>query len=556
MRKAWILIKFYINSLYGISGFFNDLKDNRKAAFKKIAFIVLMCFAFSGTIAMFVAFNIKMFDVLKTVNQQGLIITIAVIVASMITLVFGMIGIIATYFVEKEGDIVLSMPIKAWHILAAKFTTNYIYEGILSLIIMATGFMVYGIKSDSGPVFYIVSMLMALLVPVIPLTIGYIIVIPLMRAGSILRKKDFTMIISGIIAIGFAVGFQFLSQAMVKISNNPVTMMLKLTSQDGMVSYAKKIYYPSVWATYGITKCTTIDGIINLIFYIGISLMLLALLIVLMSGVYATSIEGSQEVTKSKKYTAHELKATLRSRSTFRALLNREIKLMNREPVYLLNGPLIILIMPLIFGIMLFAQKGEFSRSLDSLRNISNANYYITLCIAGIAIFLGISVNITSTCISREGKAFDILKSMPIDPEKYLKAKLIHGLIFGALAAVMCNIIGELVFGLGALSMLLAFVIAILMMTPVLIAGIVVELTWPKLIWDNPQKAMKQNMNGVIIIVGSMCVIPLVGFLVYKFLKEPAYGYLALMIFPFLATILSYKFLMKYGKKRFYEIEL
>lgn len=556
MKKAWVLSKLYINSLYGISGFFNNLKVNRKDALKKIVFILLMAFAFSGSIGLFVTFNVKMYDYLKEINQQSVIITLTIIIASLMTLVFGMLGIITTYFVDKEGDIVLSMPIKAWQILSAKFASNYVYEAIVSLVIMATGFMVYGIKSGASPIFYIICLIVAALVPLIPLTIGYFVVIPLMRAGSILRKKDFTMILSGAIAIIFAVGIQYLTQLMVKTSTNPAAMAMKLVSKDGLVSLTGKIYYPSIWATYAITRCSEIGGFINLIVFAGISLSIVVLLVNLMSGVYAVSIVGSQEVNKSKKYSEGTLREKLKGKGILVTLLDREIKLMNREPVFFLNGPLVIIIMPLIFGFALFMQKGDLSKQLESLSRMNNSSYYITLALAGISIFLGISVNITSTCISREGKAFDLLKSMPIEPKKYILAKLIHGLIFGVLATAMCIVIGEFIFGIGFASGILILIISLAVMLPVLIAGIIIEFAWPKLLWDNPRKAMKQNMNGVIVILGSMCLIGLLGYLVLGYLKEPSMGYITLIIAPILISIILYNFLMKYGDKRFYEIEM
>jgi ABC-2 type transport system permease protein len=556
MKKAWVLSKLYINSLYGFSGFIYDLKLNKKAAIKKIAFIILIALAFSSTVGMFVFFNAKMYDILKPINQQRIVITLSIIIASILTLVFGIIGAIATYFVEKEGDLILSMPLKPWHILTAKFSSNYVYEAIISFFIMATGFIVYGIKSGAGPYFYLTCLITTAFIPLIPLVVGYLIVIPLMRAGSVFRKKDFTMIMTGVIAIIFAFGIQYLMQTMVKVSADPSVMLEKLTSPNGLVSIAGKIYYPSLWATYGIVDGLSASGIVNLLVYIVISFMVFALLITSMSNIYAESIVGSQEVTKSKKYTQGQLKEKLKSKSIFSTLINREIRLMNREPVYLINGPLIILFIPAIFAFVFFLQKGELSKAFGSIGNIENAAYYITLAIAGVSVFLGTAVNITSTCISREGKAFDLLKSMPVEPKKIIAAKLIHGLIFGALASLMCIMIGFFAFKISFVNLLLAFIKAILVMLPILIAGILIELSWPKLLWDNPQKAMKQNLNGVIIILGSMCVVPLMGYLVFTFLKTPALGYTVLIIIPLIISVTLYKLLMKYGDSRYYDIEV
>jgi ABC-2 type transport system permease protein len=556
MKKAWVLSKLYINSLYGINNFIHDIKSNKKAALKTVGLIVLIVLSLSGTVGMFIGLNIKLFDALKKVNQQGIIITMSVITSSIITLVFGMIGIVATYFVEKEGDLILSMPIKAWQILVAKFASNYVYEAILSTVIMATGFMVYGIKSGSSPFYYIICIIVSFAVPLIPMTIGYLVVIPLMRAGSILRKKDFTMIMSGVMAMIFAFGIQYLSQIMIKVESNPAEIISKLSSKDGLVSFAGKIYFPSIWATYGITDYTSIKGIVNLIIFAGISILVVGLLITLMSGVYATSIEGSQEVTKRKKFTSNEFKQNLKRKSKFSALLAREIKMMNREPVYFLNGPLIIFIMPAILGFAFFMQKSDLSKELEKITTLNNSQFYTTLMVAAFSVFLGVTVNITSTCISREGKAFEVIKALPIETKEYLNAKLAHGLLFGIIASLMCSVLGWYIFKMEFANILLAFMIGMLVMLPILISGIILELSWPKLIWDNPQKAMKQNLNGMIIVLGIMFVLPLLGFLIFKFVSNPLLGYVILTLFPVALSIVLYKALLDYGEKRFLDIEI
>lgn len=556
MKKAWVLTKLYINSLYGFSGFINDLKMDRKSALKKLAFIILIIVSLSGSVGLFVAFNVKAFDLLKPMNQQGLVITLGVIMASLITLVFGIIGTIANYFVEKEGDIILAMPIKGWQILFSKYFSSYVYEAILSIIIMATGFVVYGIKSGSGLLFYIICIITSAIIPLIPLTLCYFIVIPLMRAGSILRKKDFTMIMTGVIAIAFAVGIQYLSQSMVKISQNPNAMIQRLTAPNGLVALAGKIYYPSVWATYGIVDYTSLKGIVNLLLFVFVSVAVVALLILSMKEVYATSIVGSQEVSKGRKFSEKELRSRLKGRSMLSSLLDREIKLMNREPIYMLNGPLVILIMPIILGFMFYLQKGELMKSVNEVLKLTNANYYLTMGTAGLAVFLGVSVNITSTCISREGKTFEMLKGMPIEPEKYLLSKLLHGLIFGVIGDVVCVIMGQAIFKIGYSNMMIAFFMAIFVMLPILIGGIIIELAYPKLLWDNPQKAMKQNFNGVIVILGAMGIVALLGYITFQYIKTPSYGYTIFTVVPIIISVLLYRLLIGYGCKRFYDIEL
>jgi ABC-2 type transport system permease protein len=557
MRKAWVLSRMYINSLYGLSGFINDLKKNRKSAIKTIGLIVLIIFSLSGFVSMFVVSNIKIFDILKAFGQQGIVITNTIIFSVLFTIIFGFMGVIGTYFIDKEGDIILSMPLKPWEIFFSKFATNYVYEAIVSLIIMATGFIVYGVKSGEGILFYLISIIVALILPVIPLSINYFIIIPIMKMGNILKKKDSVMMIGGLIGIGFAIALQGITQSLGKSIENPEMLAEKLASPNGLVSIAGKAYFPSIWATHAIVDSGTFSGVIYLLIFIGISSAAFIGLLSFMSNLYVQSVIGSGEVRKvNRKYDEKELKNKYKQQNVFYSMLKREIRLMNREPVHFLNGPMVILIMPLIFGAMIYFQGNINGLDINKALSLKNANYYLTLGIAAVGVFLGVSTNITSSCISREGKTFMHIKSMPVSPKQFITAKIVHGTIFSVIASLLMAFIGYWILKMPLLNASLSFVVSIIVALPLLLTGVFVDLTWPKLDWDNPTKAMKQNVNVVIIMFGQMFVLLIEGLIIINLIKVPFYSYVTLIVFSLVISGILFKFLLKYSVRRFYEIEV
>lgn len=557
MKKAWALTKVYISSLYGISGFIDDLKTNKKEAAKKIALVFLILFSLSGTVAMFVFINISLYDAFKSVNQEGLVITNSIIMASLLTLVFGVINVVATYFVDKEGDLILSMPLKPWNILFSKFAVNYITELLIALFIMLTGIIVYGVKSGEGAAFYIVSLIITAFVPVIPLVITYFIMIPIMKAASFMRKKDTAMILGGLVGVVLAIGIQIFMQSFTKIQNNPQYLISKLASQNGLITIAGKAYYPSIWGTYAIIDAFSIKGLLSFLIFAAASFAIVCLLLCSMSNIYIQSILSGSEVKKStKKLDEKQFEESFKGRSKLSSLFTREFKLMNREPIYFLNGPMIIIIMPVILAVVFFTQKSDMMKAFQDVMLQPNAIFYITLGVAAAGVFLGCSTSITSTCISREGKTFIFIKSMPIEPKQYIDAKLLHGILFGFISSIVSCTFGILLFNLPFINCIAAILISNSIMVPIFIAGIMLELKLPKLQWDNPQKAIKQNTNAVIIIFGQMFILFVLGFMIYKFLKTPPAAYTVLIIFPALISIYLHKLLLNYAEKRFYEIEM
>lgn len=557
MRKAWTLAKIYINSVYGLKGYINDVKTSKKAGLKIAGTIALILVLIVSFLPMIVAFNIMLYKNLQTVNQQGVLITNSVVTASMFTLVMGFLGVVTTYFVDKERDIVLSMPIKPWYLLFAKFVVNYITEVIITALIIIPTLIIYGIGESVGVGFYISGVLECLFIPLIPLALCYIVLIPIMKFASFLKKKDAIMILSGVLGIVLAVGIQIFSSNMTKFETNPDAMRQAFTSPNGMIGLVGRTYYPSVMATKGILEHGTVAGIVNILLFVVISVALVALLLVAMSKAYLNSNIGSDEVKKSsKKLSKEEFKTKLKKQSSLASLTMREIKLMNREPIFFMNGPMTIILMPFIIGVMFFVQRENMAGLFEQIQKVSSATYYVTLAVAGIGMFLGITGTPSSSAFSREGKAFSQIKAMPINTKDYIDAKVLHSVIIGVIASIVACILGYVITKLPITNLILAFVIANLLMLPVILIGLLIDITWPKLVWDNPIKAMKQNINVMVVVLSEIFIVaPVLVILVILLLRNSLIGYLVLTILPAIVSILLYVLLIKYGKKRFYEIE-
>ena len=72
----------------------------------------------------------------------------------------------------------------------AKFLTVVVYEYLTELIMLFPILMVYGVKNGEGIGFYLMSAVVFLLVPVVPLIMASIIVMIIMRFTNIGRHKD------------------------------------------------------------------------------------------------------------------------------------------------------------------------------------------------------------------------------------------------------------------------------------------------------------------------------------------------------------------------------
>lgn len=210
---------------------------------------------------------------------------------------------------------------------------------------------------------------------------------------------------------------------------------------------------------------------------------------------------------------------------------------MNREPVYLLNGPFVIFLIPLLFLFMFISD----SKQLIEINNIIKSQKNILNIFVVFIIFLGTSTSITSSCISREGNGIYVLKTLPIRAIDIIKAKFLHGALFGAIGAVITS--GLMIYlNFSIKDALLVFVIGNLWLFVVYIIGILIDLRYPKLDWDTPTKAMKQNVNVVITLFISMAFI---GFIILMgLIKNKMLSMFAIILVPIILLVILYNFLI------------
>ncbi|MCX7950352.1 MAG: ABC transporter permease [Clostridiales bacterium] len=543
MNKGLSLAKVYINSSYGISNFVYNLKNNKKDAAKAIALVLLILFSTTGLFGMYLYFNIKMYDFLKQVQQQGMVITMAVIFASILTVMFGIITVIANYFFNQEGDVVLALPLSKKDLLLAKFINTYIVEAIVTFVIMAIGVGVYGVKSKEGLIFYLVSIIATIFIPLIPLAICYFIIIPFMNYGNFAKKKDMFMIIGGLFGIGIGVLYQYFISTLVNINATPELLVNKLTNKNGLIDVVGRAYYPSIWVSNGVINYNKVSGLLYLVSFVLLSLLVVYVLILTTSNLYYKSIIGSNEVTKkNREIRTSELKVIFKKNGLIKALFNREFKLMNREPVYFLNGPLVIVFLPVIFGIMFFTNNKAMEGINTLLINMQNVKLIFIYSIIAI-IMLGSTASIAPTSISREGNGIYVLKSLPISPMDIIKAKFLHAALFGALGAVI-TCIATIYFKMSFGYIVLAFIVGNLWLFASYLVGILIELKWPKLNWDNPQKPMKQNVNVIVSLFITFAFAALVYFIGTKI--SGTISVILLIAVPVILFIVLYLFLKKY----------
>ena len=173
-------------------------------------------------------------------------------------------------------------------------------------------------------------------------------------------------------------------------------------------------------------------------------------------------------------------------------------------------------------------------------------------------IFFGLIVgtaclsSITSSSISLEGKSFYILKSLPIKSSKILLAKVLTSNLIVIPIILISDIIFFVSFKPELFDIISIILISIIMPTFVGILGLLINLKYPKMNATSDTEVVKQSMSSMIAVFGGMIIAAiLIGFIIA--MSSNLAVIIEIVVLSIL-TIILYKILLKYGERRFKEI--
>ncbi|SET15530.1 ABC-2 type transport system permease protein, partial [Anaerobranca gottschalkii DSM 13577] len=142
-----------------------------------------------------------------------------------------------------------------------------------------------------------------------------------------------------------------------------------------------------------------------------------------------------------------------------------------------------------------------------------------------------------------EGQNFYINKYIPVDYKRQILGKIIPGILLSTLGLLMILTIVAVAVRLPIYLALLVFLLGMVGIVFNSMIGMIFDLFSPKLVWDNEQKAVKQNLNSLFHIILSTVIIGGNVFLVVK-LKSSLFVTTGLLVAIYLClSYVLYKYL-------------
>lgn len=570
------VFKLYASNQFSMNNFFGDSKKPGKKVGKTIGMIILILLILASIANSLITSLLGLYKGLKIYEAQDVMPAISLIFSISLIFVFGFLTIASTYYSGSSEDQLLSLPLKSRDILRAKFLVSLIADSFLPLLLLITSVVIYGIKE--GLTFHIsfyVGLLFSFLsAGVIAIFLIYLTLILLIYLIPSFRNRKVLVGIASVLSFVVVIVMTFMLSSFSSYGNVDPAKAFTAETIDQMNVFLENsgIFTIFLSAIKGNWLSILVLVLIPAAIYFGV--------IPLISGMFTKSLTGFSD-TKTTKMDKTEISKTLQKdvkrRSNIQALYIRDVLTVLREPTFFANGPLMVFLLPIIMlgsaGASLYfsSQKfrdmdfTKFSEALSSIpaETIPKIVFYIAAIGGFIVIFLGAMSSIGTTSFSREGKGLQNLKAMPLDYSTIIDAKIFHAFTYNILAYVVMFVLilaGLIIIPLPISTAQIAdifinmFLFSFTALAFCTFVEMFMDAVAPKLNWENPVAAVKQNLNTMFAVLFTFAFIAIDAALLFAVMPANLSSIKIIAFINLILAAASGALFKKYAVKKLHEM--
>lgn len=261
-----------------------------------------------------------------------------------------------------------------------------------------------------------------------------------------------------------------------------------------------------------------------------------------------------EHLDTSKREATPSKDINIEAGSQFKAIFKKDLKTLFSNIVFL-SGPITMAIILIVMG---FGQSKILLKEVDINPRGQEFLLFAFLISLGVGLFIWINGGLANTSLSREGKSFYLIQTLPIDPKSHIKAR------FASAYLVTCgvNLIIAIVFTfmlklkiLGGLVIFLGLSISAAFATLIsLYFGTFMIYTK----WKKPQEIQQGGgLKAVLLYLGSLVIMGLLGLMVFAITEATdniIIGAGAAILAVLIITFLVYRACLKKYTKGFMDV--
>ncbi len=466
---------------------------------------------------------------LMAIGDIDLLPLLMMVLSCLSTLFFTVFMSGSVLFVFKDFDLLVSLPIKFSTIISAKILYLYITNLLFQVILLGPAVVVWIINASPD----VLSLLLALLsfpfVTLIPIVVASFLGTIITFIGSLFSKPMVVSTIINLLLVLVLIGFSFYINFFMGSSTGTAFGNIAVALRDDLFSS-----YPPALFYYNL-----LSG----------DLIAFAMFVLLSLGIFGAFswLVSKQFINIRTRLTSHSttVKTTdikVSSGGAFGALLKKEWNMLVSIPIYATN-----MLTGLIMGVLLCGSAVFFSLSSETLAILTAVSDLTEPVAPAVLSFFVAYVSTSSCSVSLEGEHVWLMKSLP------------HSAGVGLLAKVYFNLVLHLPFSLvfsscivyalrpNLLWSVLCFVVPVIMCVFNSYLGLLLNLRFPQLDWDNPALPVKRGAPVMISVFFNMALYMGMGYLAFLVL-DTAYQpllYIAVSVVAALLSILAHLYIKR-----------
>lgn len=535
MSNIKILTKLYYTGVLGI----NKIRHSKDPSEKRnaITMAILMGFSFVFLFGYLYNYCVVIADVYGVLVGYSVVIAMMMAGAGSMCFFNTILKGSSMLFRAQDDDLLLSMPIPHQQLILSKLLNLYLFNFAFAAFLMIPATLVYGLRASASPLFYLLSGLGLLAVPILPMIVASALSILIeVFAGNFRGKNLLTILLSLV--------FTFAIMA-ASFSAQSLNMEKVIAIIDLVMAQINQLYPLAGWYAQAVTKP---DFVLFVLFQV-ISWSAFAIFAWIVAKYYSVINELLAPKGQKGDYQSRQLNRS----SQLKTLYLKELKFFFSVPIYVMNTGIGALMMIGAAGMLLLQKDQVFTTLAMIPGGITRVQAMVPVAIA----FFAALTCTTAVSLSLEGSMYPMLKSWPLDPMTLFYAKILVNLTLLIPAILISVPLVMLTIPLTWYYFFFALLIPVLASIAIAQAGIVINLQFPKFDWTSHVSVVKQSIATMIAIFGGMGLMFLVAQPVFQ--MPASQLSLAVLISATILLILNavfYFLLKRWGRAVFYRIGL
>lgn len=531
MNQFWLLTKLQMQGIWNPLKMISFRRGKQCSPALLSVFAVLLAVLFasiSGVYAYIYATILQPLHALDAIPAMWMAMTSILILCTTVYKVKG------TLFHFSDYDMIMSMPIPTTSIVASRIFVLYVYDLVFTVIILCPANLVYGVCSKAGIPFYVLSTLLTLCIPVIPMILGSFLGFVITILSSRFRYRN---IVTIVLLFGLFSAYMFgVMQA--STAKDPEAMLVGISTLVLRQIYG--VYPLAKWYVQAVLEMNWM-ALFGFVFFSILVLQFFCYVIGKQFKKMNTLIEA---FNVRSNYTLKELK----TRSILWSLYQKEWKRFLSSPMYVMNSMAGIMLLTIAMIVLIVSGEETLLSLLEVPGLAENLGNYVPMVLL---ICIGLTCT-TAASISLEGKSLWIIKSMPVTPSQIFLGKALVNLTVTIPFIVVDTIICAVLLHMTAIQMISSIVLPSAGALLLSFLGLSFNLKFPRFDWKSEMEVVKQGLPTLLVMLTGIIIgmIPLgILFLVPTISMQWMYfGYSVLLL---LITTGIYRRLHKKGTEVF-----